>query len=65
MPDMDNRTPRRSLSEEGFSPNPRTGFVELGVTSCFSFLHGASDAVDLTRTAWEHGYDALGVAQHP
>ena len=62
MPDMDNRTPRRSLSEEGFSPNPRTGFVELGVTSCFSFLHGASDAVDLTRTAWEHGYDALGVA---
>lgn len=62
MPDMDNQRPRRTIEEDGFTPNPRAEYVELGVTTCFSFLHGASDAVDLVRTAWEQGYDALGVA---
>ena len=37
---------------------PRAPFVELGVASCFSFLRGASDAVDLVLTAHAHGYDA-------
>ncbi len=62
MPDSDNRRPRRTLPEEGFSPNSRAPFVELGVTSCFSFLRGASDAVDLAATAWAQGYDAIGIA---
>ena len=62
MPDSDNRRPRRTLPEEGFTPNPRAPFVELGVTSCFSFLRGASDAVDLAATAWAQGYDAIGIA---
>lgn len=62
MPETDNQHPRRTLDEDGFSPNPRADYVELGVTTCFSFLHGASDAVDLARTAWQQGYDALGVA---
>ncbi|MEZ5778041.1 MAG: error-prone DNA polymerase [Paracoccaceae bacterium] len=62
MPEMDNRRPRRTLTEEGFAPNPRAPFVELGVTSCFSFLRGASDAVDLARTAWAQGCDAIGIA---
>ncbi len=53
---------RRTLDGEGFAANPRAAFVELGVTTCFSFLHGASDAVDLSATAWAQGYDALGVA---
>ncbi len=61
MPDMDHQHPRRTL-EEGFSPNPRSPFVELGVTTCFSFLRGASDAVDLARAANQLGYEALGVA---
>jgi len=43
-------------------PNPRAAFVELGVTTCFSFLRGASDAVDLTATAHALGYDKLGCA---
>jgi error-prone DNA polymerase len=30
--------------------------------SCFSFLHGASDAVDLAAEAWALGYDCLAVA---
>ncbi|OYX65062.1 MAG: error-prone DNA polymerase [Sphingomonadales bacterium 32-64-17] len=41
---------------------PRASFVELGVMSCFSFLRGASDAVDLALTARALGYDALGIA---
>ncbi|HEY6816584.1 MAG TPA: PHP domain-containing protein, partial [Croceibacterium sp.] len=37
-------------------------FVELGLVSCFSFLRGASDAVDLITTAYALGYHALGIA---
>lgn len=40
----------------------RAAFVELGVASCFSFLRGASDAVQLVERAWELGYDAIGIA---
>src|SRR3569623_929408 len=41
---------------------PRSAFVELGVVSCFSFLRGASQPIDLVETAWKLGYDALGIA---
>jgi error-prone DNA polymerase len=41
---------------------PRAPFVELGLVSCFSFLRGASDAVDLVLAAHALGYDALGIA---
>ena len=40
----------------------RAPFVELAVTSCFSFLRGASDAADLALTARNQGYDAIGIA---
>ena len=40
----------------------RAPFVELGLVSCFSFLRGASDAVDLVMTARSLGYDAIGIA---
>jgi error-prone DNA polymerase len=62
MPEMDNQRPRRTLEDEGFAPNPRAAFVELGLTSCFSFLRGASDAVDLARTAAGQHHDSLGIA---
>ncbi|MEL6424446.1 MAG: error-prone DNA polymerase [Pseudomonadota bacterium] len=62
MPQNDHMTPRRTLGEEGFTPNRKADFVELGITTCFSFLRGASDAVDLAATAWAQGYDAIGVA---
>ena len=62
MPENDNQHPRRTLDTDVFTPNPRAAFVELGVTTCFSFLRGASDAVDLCATAWAQGHDALGVA---
>ncbi|MGD1885069.1 MAG: error-prone DNA polymerase [Paracoccaceae bacterium] len=62
MPEMDNVRPRRTIEEDGFTPNPKASYVELGVTTCFSFLRGASDAVDLACTAYDQGYDAIGVA---
>ena len=62
MPEMDNQRPRRTIEEDGFLPNPRADFVELGITTCFSFLRGASDAVDLATTAHALGYDKLGCA---
>lgn len=63
MPENDNRHPRRALPDDpGLAQNPPADFVELGLMSCFSFLRGASDAVDLARTAAELGYDALGIA---
>ncbi|MXP13959.1 DNA polymerase III subunit alpha [Altererythrobacter confluentis] len=40
----------------------RAPFVELGMVTCFSFLRGASDAVDLVMAARSLGYDALGIA---
>jgi error-prone DNA polymerase len=63
MPDNDHLHSKRTLSEENeFSSNPRAPFVELGLATCFSFLRGASDAVDLVTTAHSLGYDAIGVA---
>ena len=55
-------TPARRHAEPADSAPPRAPFVELGVMSCFSFLRGASDAVDLATTARALGYDAIGIA---
>ncbi|MCF6444545.1 error-prone DNA polymerase [Nereida sp. MMG025] len=62
MPDAGPTHPKRRLDGDGFTPNAKTDYVELGVTTCFSFLHGASDAVDLVHTAWDQGHHAIGVA---
>jgi error-prone DNA polymerase len=62
MPENDHQHPRRTIKDDGFTPNARAPFIELGITTCFSFLRGASDAVDLAATAWALGYDALGCA---
>ena len=58
-------TPERRRAEcdpEGLAVPARASFVELGLASNFSFLRGASDAVDLVATARVLGYDALGIA---
>ncbi|WP_411891053.1 error-prone DNA polymerase [Yoonia sp. SDW83-1] len=62
MPEMDNQRPRRTIEDDGFCQNPRAAYVELGISTCFSFLRGASDAVDLATTANALGYDKLGCA---
>jgi error-prone DNA polymerase len=43
-------------------PTTPSPYVELGVTSPFSFLRGASDAIELVLTALPLGYDAIGIA---
>src|SRR5581483_2152904 len=43
-------------------PATPSAYVELGVTSPFSFLRGASDANELATSALLLGYDAIGIA---
>src|SRR3954471_12383399 len=43
-------------------PVERAPFVELGVTTPFSFLRGASDAIELALRALELGMDSIGIA---
>lgn len=53
---------RIALDPDALDAPPRAAFVELGLVSCFSFLRGASDAVDLVTAARTLGYDAIGIA---
>ncbi len=64
MPDAPLTPDKRTLAVDPdlIEPPPRAPFVELGLVSCFSFLRGASDAVDLVMTAHALGYDAIGIA---
>ncbi len=59
---MDNQRPRRTIEGGGFRSNPQAAYVELGLSTCFSFLRSASDAVDIATTANALGYDKLGCA---
>ena len=63
MPEASLTPERRHVAPDsaGAPPVP-SPFVELGLMSCFSFLRGASDAVDLASTARALGYDAIGIA---
>jgi error-prone DNA polymerase len=64
MPDAPLTPDKRTLAIDpaDIAPPERAPFVELGLVSCFSFLRGASDAVDLVLAAHAAGYDALGIA---
>ncbi|MFZ5962384.1 error-prone DNA polymerase [Thalassococcus sp. BH17M4-6] len=62
MPEPSHQPPRRTIEEDDLRPNPPADYVELGLATCFSFLRGASDAVDLATTANALGYDKLGCA---
>jgi error-prone DNA polymerase len=66
MPDAPLTPDRRTLAARDdiadlVAPE-RAPFVELGLASCFSFLRGASDVVDLVLAAHAQGHDALGIA---
>ncbi len=63
MPEVEKHHPKHSLPEDvTYIPHPKSIFVELGLTSCFSFLRGASDGSEIAHAAWSEGYDAIGVA---
>ena len=63
MPDSSGYSRRKLVRDDGpVEALAKAAFVELGVTTPFSFLRGASDAIELVLTALEMGMDSLGVA---
>src|SRR3954453_15360629 len=52
------------VRREDMPPPPvdRAPYVELGISSPFSFLRGASGAIELTIRALELGMDSIGIA---
>ena len=64
MPDAPLTPDRRRIDvdPDAIDTPERAPFVELGLVSCFTFLRGASDAVDLVTAARALGYDAIGIA---
>ncbi len=54
---------RMTLVRDGPAPDiARAPYVELGITSPFSFLRGASDSIELVLRALELGMDSIGIA---
>src|SRR5690349_1412085 len=64
MPEKVGFSRLKLVRREDMPPPPATAspYVELGVTSPFSFLRGASDAIELVLAALELGMDAIGIA---
>ncbi len=64
MPEYTGFSRLKLVRTEDMPPAPieKAPYVELGVSTPFSFLRGASDAIELTLTALKLGYDAIGVA---
>src|SRR5688500_466456 len=64
MPEYTGFARKKLLLRDGEPPPviPRADYVELGVSTPFSFLRGASDAIELALQALDLGMDSLGVA---
>src|SRR4051812_46606022 len=64
MPEKTAFSRMKLVRREDMPPPPATPspYVELGVTSPFSFLRGASDAIELVLTALGAGMHAIGIA---
>ncbi|MBA3525460.1 MAG: error-prone DNA polymerase [Sphingomonas sp.] len=62
MPEKEGFARKKLVREGPVEAIPLAPYVELGVASPFSFLRGASDAIDLVLAALELGMDAIGIA---
>src|SRR5215210_4502473 len=62
MPEYTNFARKKLVRDGPVKALPPAPYVELGVASPFSFLRGASDAIELTLRALELGMDAIGIA---
>ena len=62
MPETSVFSRRKLVRDTPADAIPRAPFVELGIATPFSFLRGASDAIELVLTGIEHGMDSIGVA---
>jgi error-prone DNA polymerase len=64
MPEITTVARKKLVRHDGMTPPPiaRASFVELGVATPFSFLRGASDAIELVLAALDLGMEAIGIA---
>ncbi|MBA3667500.1 MAG: error-prone DNA polymerase [Sphingomonas sp.] len=62
MPETSSFARKKLVRDGPVEAIPPSAFVELGVTTPFSFLRGASDAIELALIALDLGMDAIGVA---
>ena len=62
MPEYTGFGRKKLVADGDAAPLAKAAFVELGVASPFSFLRGASDAIELVLAAHEMGMDAIGIA---
>src|SRR5574338_321092 len=64
MPEKVGFSRLKLVRREDMPPPPasRATYVELGVSTPFSFLRGVSDSIELVLKALELGMDAIGVA---
>jgi error-prone DNA polymerase len=62
MPEYTNFARKKLVRDGPIEAIPPAPFVELGVSTPFSFLRGASDSIELVLSALEMGMDAIGVA---
>src|SRR5918994_761628 len=58
MPEYSNFARKKLVRDGPVEAIPPAPFVELGVTSPFSLLRGASDAIELVLAALAHDMDA-------
>ncbi|MGI8611104.1 MAG: error-prone DNA polymerase, partial [Sphingomicrobium sp.] len=62
MPEYTNLARKKLVRDGPIEPIAPAPFVELGLTSPFSFLRGASDSIELVLKALEFGMDWIGIA---
>src|SRR6059058_328078 len=64
MPEKAGFSRMKLVRRKDMPPPPvnQAPYAELGVTSPFSFLRGASDAIELVLTALELGMNSIGIA---
>src|SRR6478735_6435715 len=62
MPETSSATRKKLVREGPARAIPPGPFVELGISSPFSFLRGASDSIELALAAADMGMDSIGIA---
>ena len=62
MPETSSFTRKKLVREGPARAIPPGPFVELGISSPFSFLRGASDSIELVLAAADMGMDSIGIA---
>ncbi len=62
MPETSSFSRKKLVRDGPLEAIPKASFVELGLSSPFSFLRGASDSIELVLTGLGQGMDSIGIA---